>query len=73
MTKWQDQVCHKIALCESQLWIRYAHFVDLHNRLPVQLFTCSFLRSTLKFRRVRGDMIEVCKFVNNIHDSVTTG
>ena len=28
---------------------------------------------TLKFRRVRGDMIEVYKFFNNIYDSATTG
>jgi len=28
--------------------------------------------SNVKFRRVRGDMIEVCKFFNNIYDSATT-
>jgi len=29
--------------------------------------------STLKFRRVSGDMIEVYKFFNKIQDSATTG
>jgi len=28
---------------------------------------------TLKFQHVRGDMIEVYKFFNNIYDSVTNG
>jgi len=31
-----------------------------------------FLNKLYKFRRVKGDMIEVYKFFNNIYDSATT-